>query len=1325
MQLQYLIEMLNKMKSTNFREQSNPNLILIIYLSTAVITLIAVPFLASRWNQQPFIGGFLSPSMQFTKFSNLLSNEIWPVQELGFGDGETLTALDGQPVDSSLDIQIILSEYQPGDSISMTIMSAMDESRQVEVELVTFSNFAKFIYIYLPLFIALLCFLCGLWAYSDQRKLTINMAFTAFATSLAIMISTYYDYFTTHQLVPLFFASLGLAAGSLLQIVCLFPWQRKSKKQSPWLSAIGYPHNILLIGIAIYQFQNPSENLSLSTCTWMLFLSFGVSMIVFIIASVMVVTRLSSPKIKRQFKKLIGAALISFIPIALHFIISLVSGSESPINPLYFILFCILPITYTIQIRRYLLPQTKKVFNHSLVYILFSLIFGVLCLIIVSVLNHIIINPIFPNNPLIIGMMVFLVVFTIEPIQKMVERNLFMPTSSSEWVKNLAMNFSSSLTATNNLDLAVDLLKDIIDKTMNPEHIHVYLYDPQIPGFAAKLDMVEEGKNLLVVPHDSVIATTIDKLRDILYFKEEYNRNKNTKNQIQLWDEAGSCIFAPIPGSFGLHGWVAIGPKQNGILYSVDDIDLLDTLIHQFSMVYERADAMTSIRDRLHEIEILTRIATTININNDFDNMLISILKEIQSIIPIDCFSLVLDSERKGFYDRLFLFENGKRVISTDQPQPLREDFREMTGIEEGKPKILQDDGTWLIVPLTADEQIIGALSLGHSSETTIFDRIDFHLVNSIASLINGAIIKADLLRLSKQQADQLSIINKVSEQLTSTLILETLLRNILNGAMEILSSSSGTLLIVSKTGEDLEFRVTAGPIGAQVTGKHLPINEGIAGESYRTRKPIIQNVIERNKQLPNANPTAKVWIDNILAVPLIARGAVIGVLEIINKKNKVPFNEKDVSILEGFANQAAIAIHNATIYTNTDRALENRIEELYIMQKIDRDLNLTRDVNQAIQVMLKAAISHTHAVAGSIGLVENQSGRFESVIQILPDSSDPIEKKSVELRDFPWFLQDEEKGYQLKKSAKLSEQLGINNDYGVHYLKHSELEDNKSVLLILHLESSKALVHEDLEFLIRLNDHAVIALKNAYLDQELHEAIQIKNEFISYISHELKNPLTVIKGYADILRKGMAGEINEEQTDFLSTITHNVRQMNTFITDLSDQSRLESRSLRLIFDSTSITEVINEVLHTYENQINEKSLEVQVQVNKDVPDVWCDRLRLIQILSNLVSNAIKYTPEEGRITVGAQHAINEWDDKGSAEVAHIWAEDNGYGISIQDQEHLFEKFFRGTGTHIGRIPGSGLGLRISKTLTEMMGGKMWFESTEGKGSTFHFTMPI
>jgi signal transduction histidine kinase len=118
-------------------------------------------------------------------------------------------------------------------------------------------------------------------------------------------------------------------------------------------------------------------------------------------------------------------------------------------------------------------------------------------------------------------------------------------------------------------------------------------------------------------------------------------------------------------------------------------------------------------------------------------------------------------------------------------------------------------------------------------------------------------------------------------------------------------------------------------------------------------------------------------------------------------------------------------------------------------------------------------------------------------------------------------------------------------------------------------------------------------------------------------------------------------------------------------------------------------------------------------------------RTRLVQILVNLVSNAIKYTPEEGQIVVGAELTENRWDPQGAPQVVHVWVQDNGIGISPEDQRKIFQKFFRSDDPKAREAPGTGLGLNITKSLVEMQGGRIWFQSEYRKGTTFHFTIPV
>ena len=224
------------------------------------------------------------------------------------------------------------------------------------------------------------------------------------------------------------------------------------------------------------------------------------------------------------------------------------------------------------------------------------------------------------------------------------------------------------------------------------------------------------------------------------------------------------------------------------------------------------------------------------------------------------------------------------------------------------------------------------------------------------------------------------------------------------------------------------------------------------------------------------------------------------------------------------------------------------------------------------------------------------------------------------------------------------------------------------------------------------------------------------KSEFVSVVSHELKLPMTSIKGYSDLMLSGATGALNENQTNFLNTIRNNVNRMATLVSDLADISRIESGNIRLEPREVPVWDVIDEVVSLTRTQVTQKNQTVTVNIPNELPKAWCDRNRLAQILTNLVSNANKYTQEGGAIVV---HATREDG------MIQIKVEDNGLGMTPEDQEKLFSKFFRSADEKIREAPGTGLGLSITKNLIELQGGKIWFESEFRKGTSFFFTVPV
>jgi signal transduction histidine kinase len=277
-----------------------------------------------------------------------------------------------------------------------------------------------------------------------------------------------------------------------------------------------------------------------------------------------------------------------------------------------------------------------------------------------------------------------------------------------------------------------------------------------------------------------------------------------------------------------------------------------------------------------------------------------------------------------------------------------------------------------------------------------------------------------------------------------------------------------------------------------------------------------------------------------------------------------------------------------------------------------------------------------------------------------------------------------------------------------------------KVISCLMVLEDGRSFAPDSIGFLSRLRDHAAIALANAQLYVAIQDANHAKSDFISFVSHELKTPIAIIRNYAELMIGGKSGSVTEKQARFLGNIRANVLRMKELVSDLDDISRIESGRLRLSFDAVPLESVLEEVIKAIEQQIIQKKQQVRCHLPADLPFVWADRFRLSQILTNLLSNANKYAPEESTIFVRA--AVISYR---GADALQVSVQDSGIGIQEVDKHHIFKQFFRSADQDVRAVLGTGLGLNIAKRLVLLHEGDIWFESEHGVGTTFYFTIPV
>ncbi|MCI0519488.1 MAG: HAMP domain-containing histidine kinase [Chloroflexi bacterium] len=241
------------------------------------------------------------------------------------------------------------------------------------------------------------------------------------------------------------------------------------------------------------------------------------------------------------------------------------------------------------------------------------------------------------------------------------------------------------------------------------------------------------------------------------------------------------------------------------------------------------------------------------------------------------------------------------------------------------------------------------------------------------------------------------------------------------------------------------------------------------------------------------------------------------------------------------------------------------------------------------------------------------------------------------------------------------------------------------------------------------------LALHSARLEAALAQAQQSKSQFVSVVTHELRIPMTSILGYTDLLRQGLVGPVNDQQLGFLNTVRNNVERMSALVADLADIARIESGRLKLDFGVFSPGAAVNDAAHSLRARLEDKQQEVQVSIAPGLPRAYADRARTVQALTNLLSNASKYTPPQGRIFVEARM---------EGEMLWIGVRDEGIGVAPEDQERVFEPFFRSEAPEVREQQGWGLGLSVARRLVEAMGGAAGINSTLGQGSLFWITLP-
>ncbi|KKQ74286.1 MAG: GAF sensor signal transduction histidine kinase, partial [Berkelbacteria bacterium GW2011_GWB1_38_5] len=620
-------------------------------------------------------------------------------------------------------------------------------------------------------------------------------------------------------------------------------------------------------------------------------------------------------------------------------------------------------------------------------------------------------------------------------------------------------------------------------------------------------------------------------------------------------------------------------------------------------------------------------------------------------------------------------------------------------------------------VPMITRGQTVGVMSVFTKKQRAFADK-DIDLFITIANQAAVAIVSirsTELLEENRRRLSELEALNQLSKTVSTLFDFDETLYSIIGLITRIFKADKGVLLLFDHNDRLLKatkpaFNLTE----AQVFDFRCRSDEGVSGQSFCKGIPLMLNKIDPETE--NVLSRAKMSdIKSVLVAPLKVKSQTLGVIHILSSKEN-NFAQDDLRLFSILSSQAAVVVNSSYMYRDIE---QERKKDEALLSSIAEGV-LAVDNNQKI-ILLNAA---GEKISGF--LQEELLGKKVDIIMNNNSHPEPLGEGS---------------SVNAGSADKLPDSsLSARNDNDNHTLLRRDGTIFPARLSVAPIRDAD---DKGIGKIIVFSD----------ITHEL-EVEQLKRELISIATHELRTPITGIKGYLDMILSGDTGGVNSETKEVVSEVTAINQKLADLVDDLLNVGRIEQGRIEVKPVAMDLTNSITEALKELSIQAKGKSLEMvfsspqgrTIYSSSEPPAggelrsnimVKADPERVRQILINLIGNAIKYTPagkseirnQKSETNLNSQNPNYagkieiSLEQKGSEIICHI--KDSGIGMDKEAQKSLFTKFYRIKTEKTRQITGTGLGLWICKQIIEMMSGKIWVESAEGKGSTFSFSLPI
>jgi GAF domain-containing protein len=646
-----------------------------------------------------------------------------------------------------------------------------------------------------------------------------------------------------------------------------------------------------------------------------------------------------------------------------------------------------------------------------------------------------------------------------------------------------------------------------------------------------------------------------------------------------------------------------------------------------------------------------------------------------------------------------------------------------------------RDIRTFLVTPLLREGTAIGVISIRRKEVKPFTDK-QVALLETFAS---QAVIAIENVRLFKELQERNAELREALEHQTATSeVLGIISRSptdvqpVLDAIVESAAKVCGIddLGLRLRDGNDFVSRARFGPISVGFSHEKISIDE-----------PRFRWVVEHGTlHIPDAraqNDFPNLGVESgartFLLVPLRQRGEVVGTLT-ARRIEVRPFTPAQIKLLETFADQAVIAIENVRLLQELQQRtheLVRSVGELKALGEVGQAVSSTLDLETVLTRIVSHAVQLSGTDGGAIYEYDEPSEEFllratdhmeEELINALkanpPRLGDGVVGRAALSRE-PIQIADiaDTAAYAPRMRALLA-RFGFRASLAVPLLR----EDRIIGALVVRRKSTGEFRPEVIELLKTFATQSALAIQNARLFREIEDkgrqieaANRHKSEFLANMSHELRTPLNAIIGFSEVLLDPSIQVTDEERVQFLTDVLSSGKHLLGLINEVLDLAKVEAGKMELQIEPALLQDVIEAVSNTMRSLAVKKSIDLRAECDERLGPISMDGSRIKQVLLNLVGNAVKFTPQAGKIWVRAAAENSE---------VQIEVSDTGPGIPPEDQERIFLEFQQ-MGRDAGKPQGTGLGLALAKKFVEMHGGKIWVESEMGKGSRFTFTLPL